>query len=119
MTEINKDTTIRVRVDSKLIHADVHGCHHRFFSILDPDWEEGMDPKLKWTKVFIKSKGSAGLSKIAMKSRWVVLHGKWRIWEWQKVGKVFVAANIEGISYEHVAPKATEFSFELEPVLEF
>ncbi len=125
MAASNEEVTIQVRVGCNPIHAEVHGCYHRWFSILNPNYvegsvsAEGTPPEPKWTKVFVKSKGSTGLSKIVMKGRIVVLRGKWSVWNWQSVGKVFVANHFEEISYEHVAPKPTEVEINLQPELEF
>jgi hypothetical protein len=121
----NTEETIRVRVGCNPIHAEVHGCYHRWFSILNPNYIEGYIPQEgelaepKWTKVFVKSKGSSGLSKIIMKGRIVVLRGKWSVWNWQNVGKVFVANHFEGISYEHVAPKEMTMELDLQQELAF
>ena len=135
MANLNEEETIKVRVGCNPIHAEVHGCYHKWFSILNPNYVEGSGtppgvkpdgtqsdgtpPEPKWTKVFVKVKGSAGLSKIVMKGRIVVLRGKWSVWNWQNVGKVFVANHFEGISYEHVAPKPTMMEINLQPELAF
>ncbi len=121
MANLNEEVELRVRVGCNPIHAEVHGCYHRWFTILNPNYVEGVvdDAEPKWIKVFVKLKGTTGLSKIVMKGRIVVLRGKWSVWNWQSEGKVFVANHFEGISYEHVAPKPTFIEINLQPELAF
>ncbi len=92
--------------------AQVHGCPHRWFTVLNPDFEEQSEKTEKWIKVFIRAKGTKGMNEIVQRGRIVVLKGQFREWTWNDTGKVFVANSIESISYEHIKPKNEQLTFE-------